>query len=112
MESQRLIDIANDVENKPNKDLYVVADELNEEFENLNTNNVYFLFYCTMGLFSKDVRELSLTVLENFINYLQTKQPFYIPKTGLESMFHPELVKKIYLWLKYNKSLIKSIYRL
>jgi hypothetical protein len=33
MESQRLIDIANDVENKPNKDLYVVADELNEEFE-------------------------------------------------------------------------------
>ena len=33
MESQRLIEIANDVENKSNKDLMIVADELNEEFE-------------------------------------------------------------------------------
>ena len=33
MESQKLIEIANDVENKSNKDLMIVADELNEEFE-------------------------------------------------------------------------------
>jgi hypothetical protein len=33
MESQKLIEIANDVENKSNKDLVVVADELTEEFE-------------------------------------------------------------------------------
>ena len=33
MESQRLIEIANDVENKSNKDLMIVADELSEEFE-------------------------------------------------------------------------------
>ncbi len=33
MESQKLIEIANDVENKSNKDLIIVADELNEEFE-------------------------------------------------------------------------------
>jgi uncharacterized membrane protein YgaE (UPF0421/DUF939 family) len=32
MESQKLIEIANDVENKSNKDLLIVADELNEEF--------------------------------------------------------------------------------
>jgi hypothetical protein len=33
MESQKLIEIANDVENKSNKDLAVVADELTQEFE-------------------------------------------------------------------------------
>lgn len=33
MESQKLIEIANDVENKSNKDLLLVADELSEEFE-------------------------------------------------------------------------------
>jgi hypothetical protein len=33
MESQKLIEIANDVENKSNKDLVIVADELSEEFE-------------------------------------------------------------------------------
>ena len=33
MESQKLIEIANDVENKSNKDLIIVADELSEEFE-------------------------------------------------------------------------------
>ena len=33
MESQKLIEIANDVQNKSNKDLLIVADELTEEFE-------------------------------------------------------------------------------
>jgi hypothetical protein len=33
MESQKLIEIANDVQNKSNKDLLIVADELSEEFE-------------------------------------------------------------------------------
>ena len=33
MESQKLIEITNDVENKSNKDLVIVADELSEEFE-------------------------------------------------------------------------------
>ena len=33
MESQKLIEIANDVQNKSNKDLVIVADELLEEFE-------------------------------------------------------------------------------
>jgi hypothetical protein len=33
MESQKLIEIANDVENKSNKDLVIVADELSEEFK-------------------------------------------------------------------------------
>jgi len=33
MENQKLIEIATDVENKSNKDLLIVADELAEEFE-------------------------------------------------------------------------------
>ena len=33
MESQKLIEIANDVENKSNKDLVIVADELSKEFK-------------------------------------------------------------------------------
>jgi hypothetical protein len=33
MESQKLIEIANDVQNKSNKDLTIVANELSEEFQ-------------------------------------------------------------------------------
>jgi hypothetical protein len=33
MESQKLIEIASDVQNKSNKDLLIVAEELNDEFE-------------------------------------------------------------------------------
>jgi uncharacterized membrane protein YgaE (UPF0421/DUF939 family) len=33
MESQKLIEIANDVQNKSNKDLMIVAEELKTEFE-------------------------------------------------------------------------------
>jgi hypothetical protein len=33
MESEKLIEIANDVENKSNRDLTIVAEELSEEFE-------------------------------------------------------------------------------
>ena len=33
MDSQRLIDIANDVENKSNNDLLLAASELHDEFE-------------------------------------------------------------------------------
>ncbi len=34
MDSQKLIDIANDVESKSNNDLLIAANELYEEFEN------------------------------------------------------------------------------
>jgi hypothetical protein len=33
MESEKLIEIANDVQNKSNKDLLIVAEELSEEFD-------------------------------------------------------------------------------
>ena len=33
MESQKLIEIANDVQNKSNRDLLIVADELKTEFD-------------------------------------------------------------------------------
>jgi uncharacterized membrane protein YgaE (UPF0421/DUF939 family) len=37
MDSKKIIDIANDVENKSNKDLFLVLDELSEEFEKTKT---------------------------------------------------------------------------
>ncbi len=37
MDSKKIIDIANDVENKSNKDLFLVLDELWEEFEKTKT---------------------------------------------------------------------------
>lgn len=37
MDSKKIIDIANDVENKSNKDLFLALDELSEEFEKTKT---------------------------------------------------------------------------
>ncbi len=75
----------------------------NEEFNLFNTTSVYFLFYCSLGMFGQDVIEPSLDVIKHFIDYLHNKPSFYLPNNGLESMFHPLLVEKIYLWIKNNK---------
>lgn len=37
MDKNKIIDIANDVENKSNKDLFVALDELSSEFEKTKT---------------------------------------------------------------------------
>jgi galactitol-specific phosphotransferase system IIB component len=37
MEKERILEIANDVKNKSNKDLFVAINELNEEFEKTKT---------------------------------------------------------------------------
>ncbi len=44
---------------------------------------------------------------KDFINYLYTKPSFYLPKNGLEPMFHPLLIEKIYWWIFENKCGIK-----
>ncbi len=75
----------------------------NEEFDLFNTTSVYFLFYCSLGMFGQNVIEPSLDVIKHFIDYLHNKPSFYLPNNGLESMFHPLLVEKIYLWIKNNK---------
>lgn len=38
--------------------------------------------------------------MNKFIDYLQTKRIMYLPESGLEPMYHPDLVKKIYFYAK------------
>ncbi len=75
----------------------------NEEFELFNTTSVYFLFYCSLGMFGQNVIEPGLNILKHFINFVYTKPSFYLPKNGLEPMFHPLLIEKIYWWIFENK---------
>ncbi len=67
-----------------------------KSFNDFNTSSVQSILYCNIGLFGEACRETSFEVMDKFIDYLQTKKPMYLPETGLEAMYHPELIKKIY----------------
>ena len=72
----------------------------NKVFDKLNTTSIFFFLYCNIGLFGNENRILSWELTEKIIKYLNSKSICYLPKTGLEPMYHPELLQKIYLWAR------------
>ena len=82
------------------KQLESVSNSILKSFNNFNTLSVQTILYCNLGLFCESNREKSFEVMNKFIDYLQTKKCMYLPETGLEAMYHPELIKKIYWYAK------------
>ncbi len=71
-----------------------------KSFDNFNTSSVWTILYCNIGLFGQTCREKSFDIMDQFIDYLHTKKSMYLPDSGLESMYHPELIIKIYWYAK------------
>ncbi len=82
------------------KQLESVSNSILKSFNNFNTSSVQSILYCNIGLFGEANRETSFEVMNKFIDYLETKKPMYLPESGLEPMYHPELIKKIYWYSK------------
>jgi hypothetical protein len=82
------------------KQLDEIIKEPIKSFDYFNTTSVLTILYCTIGLFGEKSREISCEIMEQFIDYLHTKKLFYLPDTGFEPMYHPDLIKKIYWYAK------------
>jgi hypothetical protein len=67
-------------------------------YEEFNTTSVGFILYSCMGMDGLDAKQVALEVLSNFINYVKTRSPYYIPKTGIEPMLHPNVLVNLHSW--------------
>lgn len=82
------------------KELESILNSPIKSFNDFNTTSVLSILFCNIGLYGKSNRETSFEIMDKFIDYLQTKKPMYLPESGLEAMYHPELIKKIYWYAK------------
>ncbi len=82
------------------KQLDNIIQEPIKSFDDFNTTSVITILYCSIGLFGLTCREKSFEIVDQFIDYLHTKKLFYLPDSGFESMYHPELIKKVYWYAK------------
>jgi len=74
-------------------------DEKNTKFDDFNTTSVFSLLYSCSGMYGEEAKELSIKILREFVKWMRdNKQLLYLPKSGLEVMFHPILIEKTVDW--------------
>lgn len=95
---------------------------IDDKFECLNTTSVHILLYQCIGIYGKELKELSLQVIEQFISWIEVnKTARYLPSTGIDRMYHPQTLRNVIRWCKslpyYEKishesfaSIVKSKY--
>lgn len=72
-------------------------------FEEYNTTSINFFLYGCCGFFGEKSRIPSITHMKDFIKWARTKDIFYMPKNGLEVMYHPDLLERLINWCEqYN----------
>ncbi len=69
-------------------------------FDKFNTTSLIIIIYCNFGLFGEICREKSFEIMDKFLLYIKTKKLWYMPDTGIEPMYHPDLIRKIYWYAK------------
>ncbi len=65
-------------------------------FENFNTTSIFFLLFSCCGMYGKEAKTLSIKILNEFVIWASLNKPlYYLPKGGLEKMYHPLVIRKI-----------------
>lgn len=77
-----------------------LSDNTEQTFQSWNTTSVQFVLYPAFGIDGSDARELGLELLEKFSTWVDTQPAYYYPKTGIEPMYHPKVIEKLYLFAK------------
>ena len=67
-------------------------------FELWNTTSLAFVLYSAIGIDGTEARDLGLKLLGEFNNWVAIQPAYYLPKTGVEPMLHPNVINKLYLW--------------
>lgn len=69
------------------------------EFEVWNTSSVLNLLYHGVGVFGPSTKDLAVSTLRDFIQWIKTnKTVYYLPINSFELMYHPELLTQLTDW--------------
>lgn len=76
-----------------------IFEDEHSSFDKFNTTSVFSVLYSCTGMYGDEIKAISIEVLRHYVNWLNKNNLiFYMPKTGLEIMFHPTLIEKIVDW--------------
>jgi len=67
-------------------------------YDEFNTTSVAFILYSCIGMDGLEAKQVALEVFSNFINYVKTRSSYYIPKTGIQPMLHPNVLVNLHSW--------------
>lgn len=72
------------------------------EFALWNTTSLAFVLYSAIGIDGMEgkARILGLKLLEKFSRWVNNQPAYYLPDTGMEPMYHPKVIEKLYLLAK------------
>jgi hypothetical protein len=65
-------------------------------FEEWNTISIRFVLYSAFGLYGQECRSIALDIFKEFISYLYQQPIMYIPKNGVDPMYHPYIMNNMY----------------
>jgi len=76
-----------------------ILEDEDSSFDKFNTTSLYVILYSCTGMYGKEAKELGIKVLKNFVKWMnKNNKIYYLPKTGLEIMYHPDLIEEILNW--------------
>jgi hypothetical protein len=82
-----------------------------DNYENLNTTSINIILYACIGIYGNKCKEISIKGIKKIIDWLNTQELLYLPKTGDESMYNPTVLFNLVKWCesyKNNENLDKN----
>ena len=81
-----------------------LLDALNKKtYNKWNTTTVSHILLTASGMNGDINRELALTLLEEFINYVKLQPNEYISETGVEKMYNKNKLENVFKYVKLTK---------
>ena len=69
-----------------------------EYFNKWNTTSVVCLLHPSVGLYGQEAKQIALEIFYLFSRWVKTQPAHYIPSNGIEPMYYPEVIEKLYWW--------------
>lgn len=74
----------------------IITDNRPEIFETFNTTSVLLLLYSCTGSHGDECKQMSIRIMRQFILWIRkTKTELYLPKSGIDVMFHSAILEEI-----------------
>ncbi len=66
------------------------------DFNEFNTTSVQIILYSCIGMHGEEAKEIAIRLMKRFISWYQQNKPIcYMPKNGLEPMYHPLVLARL-----------------
>ncbi len=69
-------------------------------YDQFNTTAITFILSSCIGIDGPEAKQVALNLLAEFIDYVNTRPAYYIPKSSSEPMLHPNVLSNLHSWCK------------